>query len=98
MVDDLRGGTLSKAEAGSSIYKSAAGEREVQQRYRELLDQWPVPCELIRVPTREGETFVVACGPPDAPPVLAMQGSDANSAMWLPQRVVTGPGPRHSHV
>lgn len=76
---------MSKAEAGSSIYKSAAGEREVQQRYRDLLDQWPVPCELIKVPTREGETFVVACGPPDAPPVLAMQGAGANSAMWLPQ-------------
>jgi len=76
---------MSKADAGPLIYKSVAGEREVQQRYRELLDQWPVPCELIRVPTREGETFVVACGPPDAPPVLAMQGSGANSAMWLPQ-------------
>jgi len=67
MVDDLRGGTLSKEDAGSSIYKSTAREREVQQRYRDLLDQWPVPCELLKVPTREGETFVVACGPPDAP-------------------------------
>jgi hypothetical protein len=38
MADDLRGGTLSKADAGSSIYKSAAGEREVLQRYRDLLD------------------------------------------------------------
>ena len=76
---------MSKADAGSSIYKSAAGKREVQQRYRDLLDQWPVPSELLRVPTREGETFVVACGHQDAPPVLAMQGSGANSAMWLPQ-------------
>ena len=76
---------MSKTDTGSVIYKSPAGEREVQQRYRDLLDQWPVPCDLIRVPTREGETFVVACGPPDAPPVLAMQGSGANSAMWLPQ-------------
>lgn len=76
---------MSRADAGSSIYKSADGEREVQQQYRDLLDQWPVPCELLRVQTSEGETFVVACGPPNAPPVLAMQGSGANSAMWLPQ-------------
>jgi len=85
MADDQKPAAMSKAQAGSSIYKSAAGEREVQQRYRDLLDQWPVPCELLRVPTREGETFVVACGPQGAPPVLAMQGSGANSAMWMPQ-------------
>ena len=32
MVDDRQGGTMSKEDAGSSIYKSAAGEREVHTR------------------------------------------------------------------
>ena len=36
------------------------------------------------MPTREGETFVVTCGPADAPPVVLLQGSGANAAMWLP--------------
>jgi hypothetical protein len=53
MVDDRKGATMSRADAGSSIYKSAAAEREVQQRYCDLLDQWPVPCELLRVPISE---------------------------------------------
>jgi hypothetical protein len=43
MVDDRQGGTMSKEDAGSSIYKSAAGEREVQPRGRVLLEQWLVP-------------------------------------------------------
>jgi pimeloyl-ACP methyl ester carboxylesterase len=63
-------------------YRSAAGEAAVRERYLELLGQWPVPYEELRVPTREGETFVVACGPVDGPPVLLLQGSGANAAMW----------------
>jgi hypothetical protein len=55
------------------------------------LDGWPVPHERLTVPTREGDTFVVAWGPPDGPPVLALQGSGANAAMWLRQ-APTWPG------
>jgi len=65
-----------------SIYKSEAGEREIQRRYREALDTWPVPAEHVRVPTREGETFVVVSGPTDAPPLLLLHGSGTNTAMW----------------
>lgn len=67
------------------IYRSAAGAAAVERRYRELLRSWPVPYEAVTVPTGEGETFVVASGPPDAPPVVALQGSGANAAMWLRQ-------------
>ncbi|MFC4590252.1 alpha/beta fold hydrolase [Sphaerisporangium corydalis] len=66
----------------TGIHTSAEGARVLERRYREFLDQWPVPSEHLRVPTREGETFVVACGPADAPPVLLMHGSGANAAMW----------------
>jgi pimeloyl-ACP methyl ester carboxylesterase len=72
----------------SRIYKSAAGEQAVRARYLELLDGWPVPSEHIRVPTRHGETFVVASGPHDAPPVVLLQGSGANTAMWIPEATV----------
>jgi pimeloyl-ACP methyl ester carboxylesterase len=67
-----------------SIYRSTAGAAEVERRYRNLLDRWPVPSEQLRLSTREGETFVVACGPEDAPPLVLLQGSGANAAMWLP--------------
>jgi pimeloyl-ACP methyl ester carboxylesterase len=66
----------------SGIYKSAAGERLVRERCLDLLDRWPVANQRLRVPTREGETFVVACGPDDAPPLLLFHGSGANAAMW----------------
>jgi pimeloyl-ACP methyl ester carboxylesterase len=67
------------------IYRSEAGAAAVERRYRELLRDWPVPNEALTVPTGQGETFVVASGPPDAPPVVALQGSGANAAMWLHQ-------------
>jgi pimeloyl-ACP methyl ester carboxylesterase len=67
----------------TAIYATAAGGRVVEQRYREILRLWPVPSEWLSIATREGETFVVACGPPDAPPLLLFHGSAANSAMWI---------------
>lgn len=67
------------------IYRSAAGAAAVEHRYRELLRSWPVPNETLTVPTGEGDTFVVASGSTDAPPLVALQGSGANAAMWLPQ-------------
>jgi pimeloyl-ACP methyl ester carboxylesterase len=67
----------------SAIYSSERGARLVQQRYRELLDSWPVPHERLRITTREGETFVVASGPADAPAVLLLHGSTTNAVMWL---------------
>jgi pimeloyl-ACP methyl ester carboxylesterase len=66
----------------NGIYTSAAGARAVGQRYRELLATWPVAAEHLRVPTREGETFVVASGPPDAPPLVLLHGSGSNAVMW----------------
>jgi len=45
-----------------SVYKSAEGERAVRQRYIEILKHWPVPYRQLRVPTREGESFIVASG------------------------------------
>ncbi|MEU9885247.1 alpha/beta hydrolase [Sphaerisporangium sp. NPDC051011] len=65
------------------IYKSEEGARAVEERYRAYLARWPVPSEQLRLPTRQGETFVVACGPPDAPPLLLFHGSAANTAMWI---------------
>ncbi|GAA3020334.1 alpha/beta fold hydrolase [Streptosporangium longisporum] len=64
------------------IYKSEAGERELRDTYRRVLDAWPVPAEHLRVPTREGETFVLASGPRDAPPLVLLHGSGANTSMW----------------
>jgi pimeloyl-ACP methyl ester carboxylesterase len=67
------------------IYRTASGAAAVERHYRELLRSWPVPNETLTVPTGQGDTFVVASGSTDAQPVVALQGSGANTAMWLPQ-------------
>jgi len=72
----------------TAIYRSDAGAHAVEDHYRALLRAWPVPSEQLRVPTHAGETFVVACGPRDAPPVLLLHGSAVNSAMWMADAAV----------
>lgn len=66
----------------TGIYRSEAGERAVIDRYRELLDSAPFPTERITVPTRQGDTFVLATGPTDAPPVVLLHGSGGNTLRW----------------
>src|ERR1700677_4388110 len=66
-----------------SIYKSVEGERAVRERYLAILKHWPLPNQQLRVPTREGETFIVACGDASAPALLLLHAGMANSAMWM---------------
>jgi pimeloyl-ACP methyl ester carboxylesterase len=67
----------------ASIYKSEAGERAIKDRYLQFLKHWPVANEQLRIPTREGETFVIASGPKAAPPVILLHGTAINSIMWM---------------
>jgi pimeloyl-ACP methyl ester carboxylesterase len=66
------------------VFRSAANAVEVIREYRALLDYWPVPRQEIELPTSQGATFVLACGPKTAPPVVLLHGAQANSAAWLP--------------
>jgi pimeloyl-ACP methyl ester carboxylesterase len=67
-----------------AIYKSTEGGRLVRERYKAFLAHWPVtPNQQVRVPTSQGETFVVISGPEDAPALLLLHGGAANSAMWM---------------
>jgi pimeloyl-ACP methyl ester carboxylesterase len=68
-----------------NIYRTSAGALEVQRHVDAVLADWPVPYDGITVPTRNGDTFVIASGPPDAPPLIALQGSAASAVMWRPQ-------------
>lgn len=67
-----------------AVYRSAEGAGIVEAQYRSVLDGWPAAKAELRLPTRQGPTFVVACGPEDAPPVLLLHGSMANSSAWIP--------------
>jgi pimeloyl-ACP methyl ester carboxylesterase len=67
----------------NAAFKTEAGADEVRAAYRALLTEWPVPCEQLRIPTHLGETFVVACGPKDAPALVAIHGAQANTAAYM---------------
>ena len=67
----------------SHVFKSDQAATAVLDRYREYLRHWLVPSEQRFVPTREGETFVISCGPRDAPPLVLLHGTMGNAAMWL---------------
>jgi pimeloyl-ACP methyl ester carboxylesterase len=49
----------------------------------EFLKYWPVPNQHLRIPTREGETFVIGSGAEEGPPLLLLHGTAFNSAMWM---------------
>lgn len=66
------------------VFRSDADAVEVMREYRAVLDHWPVPRKEIELPTSQGTTFVLACGPETAPPVVLLHGAQANSAAWLP--------------
>jgi pimeloyl-ACP methyl ester carboxylesterase len=70
-------------KTNGSIYRSEAGERAIRSFYEKVLAQWPVPNEQLHVPTRLGDTFVIASGSPSAPPLLLLHGSSSNSAAWM---------------
>ncbi|WP_260759590.1 alpha/beta fold hydrolase [Mycobacterium sp. SMC-4] len=66
----------------AGIYRSSSGQHAVERSYREHLQRWAVPLRQHTVATREGGTFVLDCGPTDAPPVVLLHGAGSNSAIW----------------
>ena len=67
----------------TAIFKTPAGAERVAGLYRRALAAWPVPSTHPRLATRQGETFVVACGDPSAPPLILLHGAQSNAASWM---------------
>jgi pimeloyl-ACP methyl ester carboxylesterase len=65
------------------IFKTEEGRAAVHARYRELLAHWPVANQQLRLATGEGETFVVASGPTDAPALVLLHGAQASALTWM---------------
>lgn len=66
-----------------SVFKSKDGQRQVMELYDGMLGQWPVEHELLEIPTRHGNTFIIASGDPDADPLILLHGAGSNSLMWI---------------
>jgi len=67
----------------TQIYTSPKGQQLVEDRYRQFLKYWTAPNQQFHVPTRHGDTFVIASGDESAPPLVLLHGSAANSSSWM---------------
>jgi pimeloyl-ACP methyl ester carboxylesterase len=67
----------------TSIYKSEEGKQKIEALYRQALQRWPVPNRQLLVPTRQGDTFVIASGEANETPIVLLHGSGTNSAVWM---------------
>lgn len=66
----------------SALYKSAEGEHTVMAIYDDALAHWSAPYQTQVVPTRYGDTFVIASGDMHAPALILLHGAGSNSAIW----------------
>lgn len=66
-----------------SIYTSSEGKRLVLSAYETILQQWPIPYEIMKIPTSFGETAALVSGADDLPALILLHGSTSNSAMWI---------------
>jgi pimeloyl-ACP methyl ester carboxylesterase len=69
-------------ETASKLFRSTEAEKTILARQRAMLDALRLPQAERRLPTCQGETFVLDCGPPDAAPVVLLHGSATSSIMW----------------
>jgi len=71
-----------------SGFRSLQGERRYDRAYRAVLDEWPVPCQSVWVPTPFGDTHILTSGPAEAPPVVLLHATDTSATGW---RLNVGP-------
>lgn len=67
----------------AAIYKSPAGKSEIMALYDAVLARWPVAHETFQLPTRHGDTFLIASGEKSAPPLLLLHGAASNAVSWV---------------
>ena len=64
-------------------FKSEAGKKEIFKYYELLLTKVDSAYEEIRVNTSYGNTYLIAMGEKNLPPLILLHGSGMNSAMWI---------------
>lgn len=67
----------------NGIYRQPHSEAALATHYDRTLARWPIPYTSLRLPTRHGETHVLACGDPAAPPLILLHGSASSALVWL---------------
>jgi pimeloyl-ACP methyl ester carboxylesterase len=70
--------------AGSTIpvFTSSQGGALAMRAYRAVMVEWPIDREEVSVATSFGDTYVVAGGPHDGPPVVLLHALFATATSW----------------
>ncbi|MEA4906382.1 MAG: alpha/beta hydrolase [Anaerolineaceae bacterium] len=68
----------------NSVYATLENRQILMAMYDDKLSAWPVAYECLHLPTRFGETHVIAGGDPAAPPVVLFHAAGVNATMWSP--------------
>lgn len=66
-----------------SAFRSPEGEALYRAAYEAVLKQWPVPYKELYIPTRFGDTHVIASGPADAPPLVLLHPAGGGGVIWI---------------
>lgn len=67
-----------------SIFRKKGDKEAFITAYDEALKLWTVPYEELMIPTRFGETHIVAAGSADAEPLILIHGMTFSATMWYP--------------
>ena len=66
-----------------STFRSPEGEVQYLLAYEAVLSQWPVPYQELDIPTRFGDTHIIASGPEDAPPLILLHPAGGGAVIWV---------------
>jgi len=66
-----------------SVFRSLESETSYSQAYSAALKLWPIPYEEIFVPTRFGNTHVIASGPANADPLVLLHPAGCGATIWF---------------
>jgi pimeloyl-ACP methyl ester carboxylesterase len=64
------------------VFWSPEIEAQFNEAYEAVLKQWPVPFSELYIPTRFGDTHVIASGPKEATPLLLLNPGGGSLAIW----------------
>jgi pimeloyl-ACP methyl ester carboxylesterase len=67
---------------GMSMFRTVENQVEYHEAYRDALKLWQVPYEELFIPTRYGETHVVASGDRRGDPLALLQPAGCGATIW----------------
>jgi pimeloyl-ACP methyl ester carboxylesterase len=65
------------------IFKSPESKALYFAAYEEMLKRWPIAFEELYIPTRFGDTHVIASGPVEAPSLVLFHSAGSGAVQWF---------------